>query len=457
MRTPKSFYSLGLQESRSAATRLILMQIRDVVSDPVFPVICLIDGVERSWHYDHLKEAIDAEWVNGNLDCLTLPDQCDLCIVSDEFNSQSTVLMLEASRRGIPTLHIVDGIIEWRNCWENPRSQTEHHGMPLLMPVLADKIACIGRSQARILEAWGNRGKCEVIGVPRFDRLLGRTPRVRQDGPFRLLIMTAKTPGFTDEQIAIARRSLVDLKAWIESYNHSSHIPIRPIWRVTAGLSNDLCVPNELRDTTGADLATVLSDVDAVITTPSTAILESMLYDLPVAVLDYTNSPQFVAAAWSVSCREHLDQVVRELICPPQSKRLHQKSLLCDHLECHTPATPRLVTLIREMLRWSQHRSAVERSNRLPFRILPNDDGENSSREQTVDFSLLFPEHSVFAETDLVRLQAELGHVRLALKSKTEELAPFLRMLRRMEANPLTRSALWLRRQFVRRVWSGER
>jgi hypothetical protein len=433
------------------------MHVHDIVSDTVVPVICLIDGTERSWHYDHLKEAIDAEWVNGSLDCLTLPDRCDLCIVSDEFNSQSTVLMLEASRRGIPTLHMVDGIIEWRNCWENPRSQTEHRGMPLFMPVLADKIACIGRSQARILEALGNPGKCEVVGVPRFDRLLGRTPRVRGNGPFRLLIMTAKTPGFTDEQIAMASRSLVDLKSWIETYNGSGQFQIRPLWRVTAGLSENIGVPNELRDTSGADLATVLSDVDAVITTPSTTILESMLFDLPVAVLDYTNSPQFVAAAWSVTCREHLDQVVRELMCPPQSKRLYQRMLLRDHLECQTPATPRMVTLIREILRLHQDRPAVELSTRFPSRILADCSAENSPRGQTADFPLLFPQHSVFAETDLLRLQAELGHVRLALKSKTEELAPFLRMLRRMEANPLTRSALWLRRQFVRRVWSGER
>ena len=433
------------------------MQIRDVVSDPVFPVICLIDGVERSWHYDHLKEAIDAEWVNGNLDCLTLPDRCDLCIVSDEFNSQSTVLMLEASRRGIPTLHMVDGIIEWRNCWENPRSQTEHHGMPLFMPVLADKIACIGRSQARILEAWGNPGKCEVVGVPRFDRFLGRNPRVRGDGPFRLLIMTAKTPGFTDEQIAMARRSLVDLKSWIETYNRSRQALIQPVWRVTSGLAADIGVSNQLRDTTGADLATVLSDVDAVITTPSTTILESMLFDLPVAVLDYTNSPQFVAAAWSVTCREHLDQVVRELMCPPQTKRLHQRTLLHDHLECQTPATPRMVTLIQEMLRWRSVPTPTDQPPRFPRRILADPQINYHLPEETLDLPRLFPEHPIFAELDVSRLQAEVGHLRLALKSKTAELAPFLRMLRLMEANPLTRSALWLRRQFVRWFWSSER
>ncbi len=426
------------------------MQIQDIVSNPVVPVICLIDGAERTWHYDHLKEAIDAEWVNGSLDCLTLPDRCDLCIVSDEFNSQSTVLMLEASRRGIPTLHMVDGIIEWRNCWENPRSQTEHRGMPLFMPVLADKIACIGRSQARILEALGNPGKCEVVGVPRFDRLLGRTPRVRGNGPFRLLIMTAKTPGFAPEQIACARKSLVDLKSWIDRYNLVNQRTIQPLWRLTAGLDADIGVPNELRDTTGADLATVLGDVDAVMTTPSTALLESMLHGVPVAVLDYTNSPQYVTAAWTVTCREHLDRVVAELMSPPESKRLHQRTLLHDHLECRTPATPRMAILIQEMLRRGHQSDGRVSSPPFPRRILADPQDEHHIPEETFDLQRLFPDHAVFRDLDVAKLQAEVGHLRLELQRKSAELLPFIVIMQRLEANPLSRNLLWLRRQIYR-------
>jgi hypothetical protein len=44
----------------------------------------------------------------------------------------------------------------------------------------------------------------------------------------------------------------------------------------------------------------VLASVDAVISTPSTAMLEGMLQGLPVAVLDFHNRPHYVPAANSV-------------------------------------------------------------------------------------------------------------------------------------------------------------
>ena len=44
----------------------------------------------------------------------------------------------------------------------------------IFQPVVGHKIACLGRSQARILESWGNVGKCEIVGAPRLDRLIGK-------------------------------------------------------------------------------------------------------------------------------------------------------------------------------------------------------------------------------------------------------------------------------------------
>lgn len=372
----------------------------------------------------------------------------NVCVFYNEFFARFRDCCLAVQRLGCPTLYAIDGILEWRNIWEFPSNL----GACLwtMRPVLADKIACIGRSQARILESWGNLGKCEIVGVPRFDRLLGRTPRDPGDTPFRLLIMTAKAPGFTPDQIACARKSLADLKSWIDGYNLVNQRPIQPLWRVTAGLDAEIGVPNELRDTTGADLATVLGDVDAVMTTPSTAMLESMLHGLPVAVLDYTNSPQYVSAAWTVTCREHLDRVVAELMSPPESKRLHQRTLLHDHLECRTPAAPRMVTLIQEMHRRGRQSDGEASSPRYPRRILADPQDEHHIPEETFDLQRLFPDHAVFRDLDVAKLQAEVGHLRLELQRKSAELLPLIDMMQRLEANPLSRNLLWLRRQIYR-------
>jgi hypothetical protein len=169
-------------------------------------------------------------------------------------------------------------------------------------------------------------------------------------------------------------------------------------------------VPNELRDTTGDDLAAALGRVDAVVTTPSTAVLESMLQGVPVALLDYSNSPQYVPAAWTISAPQHLDEVLPELVRPPEPKRLFQDAVLHDALECRTPAAPRLAYLIAEMARIG--RECRERGDplRFPRRILRDDQDGHQLPEERFDLAGLYPDHPVFANMDRAALQVELGH-----------------------------------------------
>ena len=71
--------------------------------------------------------------------------------------------------------------------------------MPLNVRLTPAELICIlNHSQARVLESWGNAGKCEIVGLPHLDRYCEFKRRLRQpDEPFRILMMTAKTPFFT--------------------------------------------------------------------------------------------------------------------------------------------------------------------------------------------------------------------------------------------------------------------
>ena len=431
--------------------------------------IVLLDREQRGVHYRDLCKAFDAVWIDPD----RVPDsdtlcRADLCIVSDEYYWHNTLTMLDLARHGVPTLHIADGVVEWRNTWENPRSQTADQGMPLFQPVLAHKIACISRSQTRILESWGNLGKCEVVGVPRFDSLLGRQPRARSlQGPFRLLIMTAKTPGFTPAQIDRVSQSLCDLRAALAAPVFDQP-RIEPVWRVTGGLADEIGIPNTLRDTTGADLAEVLPTVDAVITTPSTSMLEGMLQGVPVALLDYNNCPHYVPAAWRITAREHLLEVLRELLAPPATKMLYQQTILHDNLECHSPATPRMVQLVEAMVRRGQDCRARGEPLSFPRRMLPDKQDGHHLPEADFDLARLYPDHPVFGNMDRTRLQVELGHLRVAFQSQSvlhkaeiaglqAEIARLRTVaqtqrarLERIETHPLLGTLLRLRRRILR-------
>jgi len=339
----------------------------------------------------------------------------DIVLSHGEYESQAALAIGRARTDSIPTLTIMDGVLEWRNSWAHPRPEFQGLAYPMLQPVLADKVACIGRSQARILESWGNVGKCEVVGVPRLDDAAYRTRRTRAEGdPLTILVMTAKTPGFTPEQLDVTRQSLVDVKAWLDSHHQVGDVRLRAIWRLTAGIADAIGVDSTVRDLGGEELAGLLTEVDAVVSTASTTILEVMLRRIPVALLDYHNSPQYVPAAWSISSEGQIDAVVRGLANPEPSRMLYQNAVLTDALECHSLATPRMVRLIEQMVAVGRQCRAESRTLSWPKHLLLDDDG--GVEVKGVPLSRLFPGHPELSETDLPAMQVELGHARAELR-----------------------------------------
>jgi len=340
--------------------------------------IYVFDSVENDdGHYESWLHASPREWravTPADGTTWEPPSDCGLIVTKRHYDSPAvTTLARLYDDRRVPILILADGILEYRNTWLHPQLVPGS----LFQPVIGDKIACYGRSQARIIESWGNVGKCEVVGAPRFDRMLSRTPRTRAAGePFRVLVATAKTPGFTDDQVAAAERSLTDLQAWLSAHETitigGKTTNLEPVWRITGGLDAALGVRNTGGGIESPPLVEILSGVDAAITTPSTIILEAMLQGLPVAVLDYTNSPKYVPTAWSISAPEHLDQVLPELIEPPAARLLFQTTTLHDALECRSPATDRMIELTEAMITLAASCRSEGRPLVFPRRLLPD-------------------------------------------------------------------------------------
>ena len=311
--------------------------------------------------------------------------------------------------RDVATLYLVDGILEWRNAWEN---RPDEPACPYTMrPVLSHKIACIGASQARVIASWGNAGKVEIVGLPRLDSHQQAKTAEAAPGLFRLLVMTAKCPAFNDKQRAHVIQSLVDLKQWIAKHPVLAGKRVEVRWRLTDGLDQAINVPNELNDLTGAELSQVLTQTDAVVSTPSTAALEAQLMDIPTTILDYTNSPQYVTSAWTISAAEHIGITLSELAEPSEAKRVFQRFLLRDSLHLETPATDRLIDLVQTML--ATGKTCLEEGRSLQF-----PDGMLSSpmcvTAPAIGFKheALFSDRPEFSQANEIEVQAELAHAR---------------------------------------------
>lgn len=343
--------------------------------------------------------------------------ELDLCIVTGEYWPEQIFLLSAAKSRGIPTLHIMDGILEWRNTWEHPQLIS-----PFLQPVMADKVACLGRSQARILESWGNHGKCEVVGSPRLDPLLGYRRIAGPEHEFTLLVTCAKTPWFNSTQKSRVVQGLMDLQMGISESDKINGTFTRILWRLHDELFNELFEQGNAINHTGDRLVELLQQADALITTPSTILLEGMLYGIPVAVIDYTNSPQYVQSAWSITASEHIFPVLVELRKPPQARLVLQDYYLHDALECHGPAGPRLARLIKEMLRIKSTGISAEGKQLFPLNILEETRGNHHLPEARFDLAKLYPHHPVYADYDKSSLQAELLHCREKLRNLSEEI-----------------------------------
>lgn len=388
----------------------------------------------------------------------------DLVIFYSEHFDRFRDAVTRSREKGVATLYLVDGILEWRNAWEN---RADEPACPWTMrPVLSDIAACIGASQARILAGWGNFGRVEVVGVPRFDALRAKYlegwcgPRSPSD-TFRLLVMTAKLPGFTPEQLEITRRSLIDLRdACPSSLADGRTVDVS--WRLTAGLADELGVKNQLSDLTGRELAELLPEFDAVISTPSTAGLEAMLAGRPLAWLDYHVAPQLVPAAWTIGRRSDVSQVIAELATPPEKRMQWQAQLLRDHLYLAEPASGRLISLVERMLELSAEavRSGVKPdfSKGLLTPPLP----------LAVEFehAEIYPAFHQFRERDLVVAQAEWAHARREvahlqseLRQARSELAEAHSIFEEIHRHPIAGPIVRLRQRWMEQwqLWKDSR
>jgi hypothetical protein len=207
--------------------------------------------------------------------------------------------------------------------------------------------------------------------------------------------------------------------------------PLVPVWRVTKGLEKEVGVSSSVSDLTGRELAEVLQQVDAVITTPSTTMIEAMLLGLPVAVLDYCNCPHYVQPAWRITAPEHIGAVLAELVDPPPPKMLWQDAVLHDSLECATPAAPRLRRLATDMMAAGRKAREEGRTVQFPHRMIKWEGSATALVEPGSRLSSLFPDCEEFSNPDFKAHQLEVVHLRRYARKLELQLGE-----RRLGGNP---------------------
>jgi hypothetical protein len=181
-----------------------------------------------------------------------------------------------------------------------------------------------------------------------------------------------------------------------------------------------LGIENHLKTIDSNELADIIEQVDAVVTTPSTAMLEAMILKRPVAVLDYHNVPRFVPTAFTISAQEHIPQVITELLHPPMRKIAYQEDTLHECLVCDSSSSSRVAQLIERMISVARESTKGNRWH-LPSNMLHT--APDSSGHRQPSLAALYPSQPLFSENDVTLLQVRLTR----LQKKNEELTRVVR------------------------------
>jgi len=378
-------------------------------------ILCLIRGREKFikplFDADKFKIVVDEDWEESII------DKCkpDLLLSVGESHHSVFSCFKKARSLGIPTLNLQDGIHEWRDIWEHDAYARGGKYFNRQF-IIADKISCIGQLQADWFTAMGMVGQPEVIGMPWMeDCLRNRNTWKRKTGVKKILIMTANTPAFGPDQYEKVLRSIRDLKEFFEADTR-----VYPIWRLRGNLMKDLNLINADNKFEKESLQTIMPDIDCVICTPSTALLESMIVGIPTALIDYTNSPLFINSAWRITCKDQISQVINELLEPPENKLNFQENALNTMVYLKPQSDKRLVQLVRAMISYGL--AAREKNEPL---ILPRNivsQGTTEVSPARFDVKSLFPYHSVFHKDDLISLQVDNNNLIIENKELKNKL-----------------------------------
>ncbi len=288
----------------SGAQRLAQPERRDAHPDGLFLVLASRGGFEKFtgpipepleplFRFAKPNETIQIEKI--------LPD-CRLVISTSYLPPPAHRWTFEARRRGIPTLLLVDGPLEWSNVYRSPslRRRMGPGQAGLFEPIIHDAVAGIGAAQIRWI---GDRNAGRGIELMTYSNHRIQHRIQTRPGPLGdpergedldFLVTTARTPYFDDAERQALTRCLLDACDALSAGGHRYALRIfdQPLLRSLRERRP------ELRLATGGSFASALARVSCVVGTPSSVLLEAMQHGKPTGTLIFRDTPLFYQTGW---------------------------------------------------------------------------------------------------------------------------------------------------------------
>ena len=321
--------------------------------------IAVIETISGGRHFTGVDAALrdrgyDATWIAGEQPH-RLAEHTRVVAVADTRSFERLTILRQARDIGACTVLLMDGIVEHRNTFRNPRA-----GPYFLRPAPVDVIACAGSIDEQHLKTLGN--DAVATGLP---RMAGIGPMPLPTRP-AVMVATALQPAFGPDDHRRIVEALTKLRERLDAHG------VDVLWRLSGGLDLDLGVKPD-----SGPLAETLAAASAVITTPSTLLIEAMRARRPTALLFPFDDPCWPLAATrldesQLARPDRIDAVIRELLKPSREFKRRQSDVLARmHREDTRPADAVADLLVELVERPRRKDRPVHRLNpvRLPPRL----------------------------------------------------------------------------------------
>lgn len=254
-----------------------------------------------------------------------LVSQASLVITHSHLSPRANYFILQARAQGTATLLLVDGPLEWSNSYLNPslRKTNPFFRGYLMEPLIHDAILAVSAAQAGYL-AFRNPDRDFTFMTYKNKRLSSVKPAAPSASRWQFLITTAKTPYFDDMEKNNLIHLLRQLTAALEQGGYSY------VFRIFDNALQEALSPGE--NLLEGSFEEVLQQVECVIGTPSSVLLQSMASDKPVGTLIYRDSPLFYQSGWLVGDLYRLDATLASMISREDTRMDFQTYCLQQNL-----------------------------------------------------------------------------------------------------------------------------
>ena len=219
-----------------------------------------------------------------------------------------------AEKVGIPSILIMDGVFEWENSISNP--YLKKIGVQLLSPVSYSNAMVVDKGLQNYLSKTGVNSSMYSSNESVVK------PVSKGDMQASVLITTANNPYFNEAE----KERLCDLLERVISELVSMGVSFK--FRIYDDYLKSRFSIAGSENITGGAFEDIVTKFSCVISTPSTIVQTSMELGIPVAILDYRDSPVFLNSGWRIHGSIDLKSTLASILEPDEDRMRFQSNCI---------------------------------------------------------------------------------------------------------------------------------